>query len=131
MNTTDDVFLHSGSLLSDVLFLPPPTTMSCDDAAPCTLTSKVHNFTYYDQIWVYSELEAFKHGISKENFAFISNLQRLDRINALEKPEPIQLSFRNQILTYDDENSIDSDDSNSAVLDSNNHHAPKGDKVTI
>ena len=74
MNTRDDVVLHSGSLLPEVLFLPPPITRSGDDAAPSTLSSKLLEFTYYDQIWVYSELESFKHGISKEDFAVISNL---------------------------------------------------------
>ena len=81
--------------------------------------------SYYDQIWVYSELEAFKSGISKEDFAVISNLQRLDRISTLEKPEPIHLSFQNQIVTSENKDSINSDDSNT-----NGHVTPRGDKVT-
>ena len=70
-------------------------------------------------------LKPSTHGISKEDFAVISNLQRLDRINALEKSEPIRLSLQNQILTSEDENSTNSDRS-----DSDNPPALKGDKVT-
>ena len=86
---------------------------------------KCADYTYYDQVWVYSAFEAFKYGIYKEDFAVISNLQRLDIITALEKPEPIQLSLRNQIMTSEDEDSTNSDDS-----DSDNPPAPRGDKVT-
>ena len=118
VNTVDDDVLHTWSLLPKVLSLPPPITGSGDDAAP-SLEYKVHAYTYYDQIWVYSALEAFKNGISKEDFVVISNLQRLDKINDLEKLEPIRLSLRNQVLTSEDENSKDSD----------NPPAPKGDIV--
>ena len=91
---TDDDVLHSGSLLPEVLFLPPRITCSVDDATPSPTNSKVHELTYYDQIWFYSALEAFQYGISKEDFDVISNLQRLDIINALEKLEPIRLFLK-------------------------------------
>ena len=66
----DDV-LNAGSLLPEVLLLPPPIKESGDDAAP----SKMPTYTYYDQIWVYSALEASKCVIYKEDFVVISNLQ--------------------------------------------------------
>ena len=72
-------------LLPEVLLLPPLDSKSGEDEAP----AKAPTFSYYDQIRVYSELEAFKSGISKEDFVVISNLQRLDRIFALKKLEPI------------------------------------------
>ena len=122
VTTTYDDILHSGSLLPEVLLLPPPITGSSDDVAPSTTNFKVHEFTYYDQIWVYSALEAFKHGIYKEDFVLISNIQRLHKINALEKPKPIRLSLSNQIPTSEDEDSTTSDYDNPL--------APKGDKVT-
>ena len=84
----DDV-MNGGCLLPEVLLLPPPNSKSGEDEAP----AKMPTFSYYDQIWVYSELETFKSGIFKEDFVVISNLQRLDKIFALEKPEPVQLSF--------------------------------------
>ena len=77
----DDV-MNAGCLLHEVLLLPPPNSKSGENEAP----AKMPTFSYYDQIWVYSELEAFKFGISKEDFVVISNLQRLDNISALEKP---------------------------------------------
>ena len=83
------------------------------------------DFSYYDQIWVYSELEAFKSRISKEDFVVISNLQRLHRIYALEKPDPVQLSLQNQIVTSENEDSTNSNDSNT-----DSHVTPRGDKVT-
>ena len=55
----------------------------------------------------------------------ICNLQILDIITALEKPEPIRLSLQNHILTSADESFTDSEDS-----DSDNPSPPKGDKVT-
>ena len=60
----------------------------------------------------------------------ISNLQQLDRINAMEKSEPIWLSLQNQILTSENENSTDSEDSDSDPTDSESPPALKGDKVT-
>ena len=48
----------------------------------------------------------------------------------MEKPEPIRLSLRNQILASEDENSTDYDGSDSDESDSDNPPAPKGDKVT-
>ena len=121
----DDV-LNARSLLPEVLLLPPPIKESGDDEAP----SKMSTYTYYDQIWVYSALEAFKCGISKEDFMVISNLQRLDIINALEQPEPIRLSLQNHILTSEDKNSIDSENSDSTASDPDSPPAPQGDKVT-
>ena len=59
----DDV-MHAGCLLPEVLLLPPPNSKTGEDEAP----AKMSTFSYYDQIWVYSELEAFKSGISKEDF---------------------------------------------------------------
>ena len=55
----------------------------------------------------------------------ISNLQRLDIISALEKPEPVQLSLQNQIVTSENEDSTNSDDSDTDSL-----VTPRGDKVT-
>ena len=130
VNTTKDDVLHSGSLLPEVLSLPPPITGSGDDAPLSTLNSKVPEYTYYDQIWVYITLEAFKHGISNEDFDVISNLQILERINELEKPEPIRLSLHNHIMTSEDENSTDSNDSEFDRSYYDSSHAPKGDKVT-
>ena len=88
----DDV-MNAGCFLPEVLLLPPPNSKSGEDEAP----EKMPTFSYYDQIWVYSELETFKSGISKEDFVVIYNLQRIDRISALEKSEPVQLSLQNQV----------------------------------
>ena len=123
---TDNVYdvLHAGSLHPEVVFPPPPIKDSSQDAAPITTGSKMPEFTYYDQIWVYSALEAHKSDISKDNFAVISNLQRLDRLDALEKLVPIRLSLDNQILTSEEDNTTDSNDS-----ESDSPHTPKGDKL--
>ena len=67
----DDV-MNACCLLPEVLLLPPPNSKSGEDEAP----AKMPTFSYYDQIWVYSELEYFKSEISKEDFMVISNLQR-------------------------------------------------------
>ena len=116
----DDV-MNAYCFLPEVFLLPPPNNKSGEDEAP----TKMPTFSYYDQIWVYSELEAFKSGFFKGDFVVISNLQRLDIIFALEKPEPIQLSLQNQIMTSENEDSTNSDDS-----DTNSHVTPRGDKVT-
>ena len=92
VNTTNDDVSQPRSKLPAILTLPPPTTGSSDDAAPSS-TSKVPEYIYYDHIWVYSDLEAFKYVYSKEDFAIIYSLQRLDKITTLEKPEPITLSL--------------------------------------
>ena len=131
VTTYVDNVLNAGSLLHEVLPLPPPIKGSGDDAAP----SKILAYTYYDQIWVYSALEAFKCGIYKEDFVVISNLQRLDRITGLEKPEPIRLSLQNQIMTSEDKDStnsadLDSENTDSDPTDFDRPPAPKGDKVT-
>ena len=100
----DDV-MNSGCLLPELLLLAPHNSKSGKNEAP----AKMPTFSYYDQIWVYSELEAFKSGISKEDFMVNSNLQRLDRISALEKL--VQLSLQNQVVILEDEDSTNSDDS--------------------
>ena len=112
-------------MLPEVLLLPPHIKSSGDDAVSFTINSKMPDYTFYDQVWVCSALEAFKCVISKEDYAVISNLQRLERITALEKPKPIRLYLRNQIMTSEDEGFTNSDDS-----DFENPPAPTGDKVT-
>ena len=129
MNTANDDILHSESFLPEVLPLPPPITGYGDDAAP-SFKSKVPEYTYYDQVWVYSKLEAFKSGISKEDFAVILTLQRLDMNIALENPEPIRLSFQNQVITSENDDSADSVKLDSDKSDSDSPSAPKGEKVT-
>ena len=73
VNTTNDDVSLSRSKLPAILTLPPPTIGSNNDAAPSS-KSKVPEYTYYDQIWVYGDLEAFKSNISKEEFVVISSL---------------------------------------------------------
>ena len=46
-------------------------------------------FTYYDETWVYNDLEAFQMAFLRRTLS--SSLQRLDIIIALEKP-PIKES---------------------------------------
>ena len=70
ITTFVDNVMNSGCLLPEVLLLPPPNSKSCEDEAPTGMPT----FSYNDQIWVYSEFEAFKSGISKEDFVVISNI---------------------------------------------------------
>ena len=109
--------------MPDVLSLPPSTTGSGDDVAPYTI-SKVPQYTYYDHIWLYSEMEALENGYTKEAFVTISALQRLNMISALEKPKPITLTLSNQILASYDEH-VDQDS-----LDSDTSPIKQGDKLT-
>ena len=64
VTTEDDDVLNSGSLFPEVLLLPPLIKSSGDDAAPSMINSKMPDYTCYDQVWIYSELEGFKYGIS-------------------------------------------------------------------
>ena len=52
----DDV-MHAGCLLPEVLLLPPPNSKSGKGEALDIISKST--LSYYDQIWVYSELEAF------------------------------------------------------------------------
>ena len=52
VTTENQDVLNSGSLLPEVLLLPPPNRKSGENAAQ----SKMHAYIYHDQIWVYSAL---------------------------------------------------------------------------